>query len=223
MIKPLMAKLFEYIKCSGEQEFVDKFRSVVLGSTGYHQYFFKLFGIMETDVAGLKPEGYDEYRAMTSRELIEAADRSLKWVQTVVPELIKEKLREQAGDDWFEQIVGKEVQKSCQNKRIDAPSEDKLPPEGYLDWIQYVEIVKHKEVREELKDTLSIKLPDDQSGKHFYAGWFDVINRMRRVPAHPSGRTYKPADIDTLNFIVDHLQSHLPEHLSEKMADATFS
>lgn len=223
MIKPLMRNIFDYIAGASDQEFVDLFRSVVLGSTGYHQYFFKLFAIIEQDVPTFKPEGYDEYRAMTSRELIEAADRSLKWVQTVVPALIKEKLRERIGEDWFEQVVNKEVQKACQSRRIDSPPEDKLPPEGYLDWIHYVEIVKHKEIREELKATLSIKLPDDQAGKHFYAGWFDAINRMRRIPAHPSGRTYKPADIDTLNFIVDHLQAHLPDHLSENVADASIS
>jgi DNA sulfur modification protein DndB len=223
IIKPLMNKLFDYIKNSEEQEFFDRFKSVVLGSTGYHQYFFKLFAILEADVPSLRPEGYDEYRAMTSRELIEAADRSLKWVQTVVPALIKEKLRERLGEDWFEQVVNREIQKACQNRRIDSAPEDKLPPEGYLDWIHYVDIVKHKEVREELKGALSIRLPDDQAGKHFYVGWFDAINRMRRIPAHPSGRTYKPADIDALNFIVEHLQAHLPEHLSERMSDASIS
>lgn len=223
MIRPLMANLFTYVSSATEQEFVERFRSVVLGSTGYHQYFFKLFSIIEEGIIEFKPEGYAEYTAMTSRELIEAADRSLKWVQTVVPSLVKEKLRERVGEDWFEQVVNKEVQKLCQNRRIDSAPDEKLPPEGYLDWIHFVDIVKHKAVREDLKGVLSIKLPDDQSGKHFYATWFDAINRMRRIPAHPSGRTYKPSDIDTLNFIVDHLQTNLPEHLSENLSDATIS
>jgi DNA sulfur modification protein DndB len=72
-----------------------------------------------------------------------------------------------------------------------------------------------KEIREEVKDALSIRLPPDQSGKHFYSTWFDSINRIRRIPAHPSGRAYKPKDIETLAIVVDHLKSTLPQEFAE--------
>ena len=70
---------------------------------------------------------------------------------------------------------------------------------------------------------LSIPLPDEPSGKHFYRGWFDAINKIRRVAAHPSGRAYKASDLEVLSIVVDHLKSNLPEHYVDGVADASLS
>lgn len=80
-----------------------------------------------------------------------------------------------------------------------------------------------KEIREEVKGALSIRLPSDPAGKHFYAGWFDSINRIRRIAAHPSGRAYKADDIDVLSVVVDHLRSNLPQSYAEGRFDASIS
>jgi hypothetical protein len=221
-IKPFMKKMFEYINKSSDEEFKSKF-TVIFGSSGYHEYFFKLFALIEEDVPDLKPDGYEEFKRATSAETTELADRQVKWIQAVVPTYFKDQLREKFGENFFEVVVPKEVQKSCQIKRVDDESEDKLPVEEYLDWIQYATLAGIKEIRDEVKDVLSIRLPDEPSGKHFYRGWFDAINRIRRVPAHPSGRAYKDKDIEVLAIVIDHLKSNLPEHYVDGMADASLS
>jgi len=106
---------------------------------------------------------------------------------------------------------------------VDDESEDKLPVEEYLEWIQYATLAGMKEIRDEVKDVLSIPLPDEAAGKHFYRGWFDAINKIRRVAAHPSGRAYKTGDLEVLAIVVDHLKSNLPEHYVDGMADAPIS
>lgn len=221
-ITPYMQKMLEYINVSTDDEFKSKF-TVIFGSSGYHEYFFKLFALIEDDIPDLNPEGYEEFKRATSKETTELADRQVKWIQAVVPTYFKDRLRERFGENFFEVVVPKDVQKACQIKRVDDESEDKLPVEEYLDWIQYAALAGIKDIRDEVKDVLSIPLPDEPSGKHFYRGWFDAINRIRRIPAHPSGRAYKDKDIEVLSIVVDHLKSNLPEHYVDGMADASVS
>lgn len=221
-IKPYMNNMFKYISSSSDEEFKSKF-TVIFGSSGYHEYFFKLFSLIEEDIPDLKPDGFEEFKRSTSVETTELADRQVKWIQSVVPTYFKDKLREKFGENFFELVIPKDVQKSCQIKRVDDESEDKLPVEEYLDWIQYATLSSIKEIRDDVKDVLSIRLPEDSSGKHFYRGWFDAINRIRRVPAHPSGRSYKDKDIEILAIVVDHLKSNLPEHYVDGMTDASLS
>lgn len=222
LVQPFMAKLFDYIKTASDDEFKAKF-TVIFGSSGYHQYFFRLFEIIEDAVPGLKPDGYDEHKRVTSQEMTDLADRQVKWIQAVVPAFIKDRLREKVGDSFFETVVSKEVQKTCQARRIDDEANDKLAVEEYLDWIHFAKLSSAKEIRDDVKAALSIRLPNDASGKHFYATWFEAINVIRRVAAHPSGRSYKAADIETLSIVVDHLRSNLPQPYAEGRFDAPLS
>lgn len=221
-VSPYMRKMFDYIRESSNDDFRARF-TVIFGSSGYHQYFFKLFELISEDVPGLNPEGFEEFKRITSAVIIDQADRHVKWIQAAVPIFVKDKLRERFGENYFELAVPKEVQKTCQAKRIDDESEDKLPVEEYLDWIQFAKLATMKEIRDEVKGALSIRLSSDPAGKHFYSSWFDAINRIRRVPAHPSGRAYKAADIETLSVVVDHLKSNLPPQYLEGRFDAPIS
>lgn len=219
-VRPYMEKMLEYIASAKDEEFKSRF-TVIFGSSGYHEYFFKLFELIEADVPGLSPDGYEEYKRTTSAETTELADRQVKWIQSAVPNYIKDKMRDKFGENFFEVAVPKEMQKACQIKRVDDDNDDKLPVETYLDWIQFGKLASMKGIREEVKGALSIRLPGEPPGKHFYDGWFDAINRIRRVPAHPSGRAYKANDIEVLSIVVDHLKSNLPEHYVDGTSDAT--
>jgi DGQHR domain-containing protein len=221
-VTPLLKKMFDYISGSSDEEFKSKF-TVIFGSSGYHEYFFKLFDLLVDDLPELKPEGYEEYKRATSAETTEQADRHVKWIQAVVPTYLKDQLRAKFGEEFFETVVPKEVQKACQIKRVDDDSVEKLNVEDYLDWINYAKLASLKEIREEVKPVLSIRLADDPHGKHFYSTWFDAINRIRRIPAHPSGRAYKDNDISVLAIVVDHLKSNLPDHYVDGKTDAPIS
>ena len=221
-IKPYMARMFQYIKDSDDEDFKQRF-TVIFGSSGYHEYFFKLFALIEDDLPDLKPEGYEEHKRVTSAETTELADRQVKWIQAVVPTFLKDALRNKSGENYFEVVVPKEMQKSCHIKRVEDDSDDKLPVDEYLDWIQYAKIASLKEVREEVKDSLSIPMPDEGAGKHFYSAWFEDMNRIRRIAAHPSGRAYKTKDLEVLAVVVDHLKSNLPEHYVDGKFDASLS
>jgi DNA sulfur modification protein DndB len=136
----------------------------------------------------------------------------VKTIQKVVPEFVVAELRKKFGSKFFEQAVPKLIQKDCHNKRIDDDVEPQLPVETYLDWLQIRKIVEQKTVRDIFASTLSIQLEDENKGRHFYAAWFDQINEIRRISAHPAGRQYKEEDLEFLDLIYSQLTEKLPSN-----------
>lgn len=208
-IKPFIAPALDFIKTATDVQFEKKFK-VIFGSSGFHHYFFAIVDLISEVAPDFSPAGYRDFKRLTSHEVTDLADRQVKWVQKVVPSYVTNRLRVIYGDEFFDHAIPKEIQKACQAKRIDDEAGEKLPVETYLDWIQLQKIVTQKEVREEFKGTLSIRLLDEAGGKHFYSGWFESLNRIRRVVAHPSGRSYKDEDLQVVATIVEHLVNSLP-------------
>ncbi len=58
---------------------------------------------------------------------------------------------------------------------------------------------------------------------NFYSSWFDAINLIRRIAAHPSGRAYKAKDIEVLSVVVDHLKKQFARHYADGKIDASVS
>lgn len=208
-IKPYIEPVLSFIRTATDVEFEGQFK-VIFGSSGFHHYFFAIVDLVAETAPDFAPDGYSEFKRLSSDEVTELADRQVKWVQKVVPAYLIDRLKTIYGEEYFDQGVPKEIQKACQAKRIDDEAGDKLPVETYLDWIQLQKIAVQKEVRDSVKDVLSIKMEDEGGGKHFFSGWFDSVNRIRRIVAHPSGRSYKDEDLRTLSAVTEHLVNTLP-------------
>jgi DGQHR domain-containing protein len=221
-IKPYIAPVLAFIQTATDAEFEDKFK-VIFGSSGFNHYFFALVDLIVKEMTDFSPDGYEDFKRLTSDEVTELADRQVKWIQKVVPAFTLDKLRAIYGDGFFDLAVPKEIQKACQAKRIDDEADEKLPVETYLDWIQYQKIIMQKEIRDTVKDVLSIQLPDEPGGRHFYSAWFDSINVIRRIVAHPSGRSYKDTDLEIVSLVVEHLANTLPPNYLEGVFDPPLS
>ena len=77
----------------------------------------------------------------------------------------------------------------------------KLPREAYLDVLDYRDIVRQKNNWPLFEKVFNIPLPDEK-GKIYYLEWMEKLNKIRRVPAHPSGsRGYDEADYEFMKFI----------------------
>ncbi|AJA09875.1 hypothetical protein SKP52_14965 [Sphingopyxis fribergensis] len=208
-IKPYIDPVLSYIGTATDAEFEDRFK-VIFGSSGFHEYFFSIVDLVVAVAPDFAPKGYSEFKRLSSAEVVDLADRQVKWIQQVVMAYLIDRLRAIYGDDFFDLGVPKEIQKACQAKRIDDEAGEKHSVETYLDWIQLQKIAVQKEVREAVKEVLSIQLQEEGGGKHFYSGWFDGFNRIRRIVAHPGGRSYKDEDLKTLSLISEHLANTLP-------------
>ncbi len=206
--------IWNFISDSGDENFAQRFK-VPPGSGGQARYFFKLAELIRKNHSDFEPDGFEKYIQTVSEGAVQQADRNVRWIQKVVPEFVIEKLREEFGEQFFEQCVPKEIQKTCQSKRIDDDLTDQLSVEHYLDWLQVRKIIEQRELRDKFNDTLSIQMPDEKKGRHAYFAWFDRINEIRRISAHPAGRQYKEEDVDFLRFVVGVLEKRLPEDYAE--------
>jgi DNA sulfur modification protein DndB len=213
-IKPLTTRVLDFITNATDDDFSKRFK-VIFGSSGFHHYFYHLVDLVVEIDPGFNPEGYHDFKRLSSEEVTELADKQVKWIQKVVPAYILEQLRAKFGDNYFEIVVPKEIQKASQAKRIDDEGGDRLPVETYLDWIQLQKISVQKEVRDGLKDVLSIRMAAEARGKHFYTDWFEAVNRIRRIAAHPNGRSYKDEDLSIISLVVEHLANTLPQFYIE--------
>lgn len=209
-IREYISPVLDFIKTASDLDFEKRFK-VIFGSSGFHHYFFAIVDLIVERFPEFAPEGYKDFKRLSSHEVTDLTDRQVKWVQKVVPSYILDNLRSVYGEEYFDIAVPKEIQKACQSKRIDDEAGEKLPVETYLDWIQLPKIITQKEIRDQVKGVLSIRLLDEPGGKHFYGTWFEDLNRIRRIVAHPSGRTYKDDDLKVVSHVVEHLVENLPE------------
>ena len=201
--------VWSFIRSADDEEFIRRFK-VPFGSGGQARYFFKLVEIVRTQHDAFEPEGFEDFVETVSEEQVRLADSRVRWIQRVVPEYVVDVLKDKGGDHFFEKYVPRDIQKACQAKRIDDDLEQQLPVEGYLEWLHIKKIVERRELREWFLDSLSIQMPGEKSGKHLYSHWFDRINGIRRISAHPAGRKYRDEDVEELEYLVNELAGRLP-------------
>lgn len=217
-VEHYLEPVWNFVKTTGDDVFSQRFK-VPFGSGGQTRYFFKLVELVRDNHPTFEPDGFEDFIQTVSSESIQTADNQVKWLQKSIPTFIIDTLKMEFGQKFFEKSVPKDIQKDCQNKRIDANPEDQLPVEAYLDWLQLRKIVEQKNLRQLFSDTLSIQMPEEKNGRHLYVGWFDKINEIRRISAHPAGREYKDEDISFLDFVVFEVQNKLPpKYIEEKNA-----
>lgn len=76
-----------------------------------------------------------------------------------------------------------------------------MPKEAYLDVLDYRDIVRQKNNWPLFEKVFNIPLSGEK-GKTYYLDWIEKLNKIRRVPAHPSGtRGYDEADYEFMKFI----------------------
>jgi DGQHR domain-containing protein len=208
-LKHFIEPILSFIRNATNAEFETRFK-VIFGSSGFNEYFFSIVDLIIVGAPDFAPKGYSDFKRLSSAEVVDLADRQVKWIQQVVMAYLLDRLRKIYGDNFFDVGVPKEIQKSCQAKRIDDQAGDKHAVETYLDWIELQKVATQKDVRDAVKEVLSIQMQDEGGGKHFYSGWFDTFNRIRRIVAHPGGRAYKDDDLKILSLIAEHLANTLP-------------
>ena len=216
-IRNYLQPVWKFVHDADDETFARRFK-VPFGNGGPPQYFFKLAELVRKTHSGFAPDGFEEFIQTVSEDTAKQADRDVRWIQKTVPELVIATLRADFGDRFFERCVPKEIQKACQSKRIDDDLPQQLPVEHYLEWLHVKRIIEQRDVRDGFKDMLSIQLPDERNGRHTYFAWFDRINEIRRISAHPAGRQYKEEDIELLRFVVTSLEQRLPQDYHETSA-----
>ena len=94
-------------------------------------------------------------------------------------------------------------------RQQDAELDDQLDPITYLDVVDLKRIVEHRDNWEHFESTMNIKLPTDRRGNAKNLSWFDTLNDIRKIMAHPANRSYKESHFEFLNFLEQELDKRL--------------
>ena len=92
---------------------------------------------------------YDEWNKRTREAAILSADDKVKKINQMICDAIFSKFRELYGDDrneyWEKGIKDKDLKTKAYQRSLDDPVETRLPPESYLDVLDYKKIAEKAE------------------------------------------------------------------------------
>lgn len=208
-IDPYLQPVLDFYRESPLQQISDYYK-VPPGSGGPARYFYKLSIKVRSSYPSFNPEGLSDFLKETEISRVERADKQIRLIQQHVPKFVIEKLKTiYDGSNFLQKAVkNKDILVSAFEKQNSVEAEEQGPLETYIDFLEFRKIIETKENWPSFSDTLSILLPDEKKGQSKGIKWFDEINRLRRVPAHPFGKEYKDGDV----VILDHVFGKLLEN-----------
>ena len=206
-IKPYLEPVLDFVETAEEAEFTKRFKQP-FGSGGPPRYFGQLCLLVQSKFPNFKPAGFEELLSEQKTEITERADALNKSLVDRVHKHVITVLRANYGPEEFfnKGIPLKEIKLDAMNKMYED-KENPMNPENYLDVIGLKKIVEHPQNWEYFKDTLNIQLPTERKGQAKYLKWLERLNEVRRIPAHPYGRSYKDEDIEFIEFISEQLEA----------------
>jgi DGQHR domain-containing protein len=196
-----LAPVLAVVGTASDPEFSSRFK-VPFGSGGPARYFHQLTNIVKTEFPTFTPLGYEDFVKEHEEEQAKRADQQVRAIQEQVPAFIVQRLKEAfEGDKFLQQAVkNKDILSEAFKKQVASDVDDQGPLETYIDFIDFRKIVESKENWPTFSDALSVKLPDESHAAR-HLKWFDEVNRIRRIPAHPFGKKYKDKDIEILDCV----------------------
>ena len=132
------------------------------------------------------------------------ADQMVRVIQESVHGFVIERLKAEygAGDGYLERAIdNKEVLKRAYEKRLESDDKDRKDMGTYFDFLDLRKIVESPKNWPLFSEKLEIQLPEERKGKARYVGWFDELNKTRRISAHPYNRGYSDEETKVLEFV----------------------
>lgn len=190
-----IAPYYDWLKKSTDEQVAEKF-SRKFGEGGVIEYFYGLLDIVAPHHPGFGSEEYRLYKERQADERNVQADRDLNDLQSLISEVVVEKLKEihgthelPSGDRafWELGIENFEIRQGAYRKQQQEPVSKRAPKEAYLDLIDFEKIIKQSSNREALGPIFSIPPQDVKVDKNrIYLDWLLELNELRRITAHKS-------------------------------------
>lgn len=202
--------LLEYFKTADDADIYEKF-SRRFGEGGVIAYFDHLCSAIHDK----NPQfGSDEFLArlakrkdlritQTHQDIIQMTQDISDYVIKVLKDVYGTEEEESGEKAWWEQGIESQKAKQTAYIRFQEGRKDnkKLPKEAYLDLLDYRDIVRQRNNWPHFQSVFNIPQIGEK-GKTYYLDWMETLNKLRRVPAHPSGsRGYDESDYEFMKFI----------------------
>jgi hypothetical protein len=87
--------------------------------------------------------------------------------------------------------------------------DEPLPLENYLDVVDFKKVIENKQNWNYFKPLFNIPEPGEK-GTAKNIKWFDRLNELRRIPAHPTEtRHFKVEDFEYLDYLHEELHNRV--------------
>jgi DGQHR domain-containing protein len=206
VIQPLIV----YLSVAEDADIYERF-SRRFGEGGVIEYFDHLCTIIHAELASFGSEDFRTRLAKRKDERVTQTHQDIIKLNQDLSDYITSTLKKTYGSDeeesgekaWWEQGIESSKAKENAYKRFLEGNRDgkKLPKEAYLDLLDYKDIVRQKNNWPHFESVFNIPLPGEK-GKTYYLDWLERLNKLRRIPAHPSGtRGYDESDYEFIKLI----------------------
>jgi DNA sulfur modification protein DndB len=219
-INKLSLPVVEYFRSASDIDINEKF-SRRFGEGGVIEYFDYLCEIIQEKIPDFGASDFHERQAKRKDERVTQTHQDVIKLNQDIADYIIRTLKEHYGTDddesgekvWWEQGIESQKAKENAYKRylegLKENKDKKLPKEAYLDVLDYRDIVRQKNNWPLFEKVFNIPLPGEK-GKTYYLDWMEKLNKIRRVPAHPSGtRGYDEDDYAFMKYIKQEFYSRL--------------
>jgi len=198
--------ILSWLSTATSRQMEKEFR-VQFGAGGPREYYFRLCDMIRKKFSDFAPDGLEEWAEEQSEEHVAEADRKLKElninVQKFIFDVFKKKYGEEKDAYFYKGVTDKQMKTDAFKASLDVESENRLPLEHYLNFIDYKKIVENKAHWPLFKPVFDI--PElEEKGRAKNIQWMDRINELRRIPAHATERRhYKAQDFEYIDDIYD--------------------
>ncbi|MET4198748.1 DGQHR domain-containing protein [Bradyrhizobium sp. LA6.12] len=206
---PYLEPVLKFIAEASDSDFEAHFKPV-FGSGGPPRYFYELARLVNQSFPKFAPTGFDEYVNTKSSEESRKADEQVRRIIDRTHVHVIDVLKKTYGDRYYTAgIPQKEIRMKGLDRQQDAEVDEQLDPITYLDVVDLKKIIEHKNNWPQFEPTMNIKMPDDRKGNAKNISWFDTLNDIRKIMAHPANRAYKASHYEFLNTLEIELEKRL--------------
>nr|WP_276608544.1 DGQHR domain-containing protein [Caulobacter sp. SLTY] len=205
-LEPYLEPVASYFASASLADVADRF-ATPFGAGGPAAFQFRLRELTHSAWPEFSPTGFDKDLREHSATRVAEADRKVRAIQEQVQGYVLTVLKKvYLGENYLEEAVdNKEMLKKTYEKYLDNDPAERKELATYLDFLDLRKIVETPKNWEHFSDKLNIPLPEEKKGKARYVSWFDEVNKIRRIPAHPFNRAYSDTEVLTLDAIYGEL------------------
>lgn len=209
-IAKVLTPVLDYFASASEVELSQRF-SVPFGAGGIPLFQHRLRELVRAKTPAFDPAGFAKDLRKYDSARRQVADEQVRKIVESVHAHVVETLRahyEGSSDDFLELAVeNKEILKKAYEKRLDDAAADKRDLATYLDFVDLRKIVERPKNWDLFRASLNIRLPQDGENKNAKCvSWFDEINKLRRISAHPYNRFYDDEQVMMVGVIHRNLE-----------------
>lgn len=223
-ITPIIKPLFDYLKTANNEEIKSKFERKY-GEGGVLDYFYTLSSVIQKTTSHFGGTELKKWLAETNQKRKAEANQDIISISEQLNDFVFDMLKKIHGIQdvpgsgekayWELGISSANIKAAAYKRQQETPIVERKAREVYVDTIDLISIVKQKNNWDSFKDVLNLP-KSGEKGKIYYLDWLEDLNRIRRIPAHPSAqRPYEEADYQFVEWLKQNFLPKLNEARSK--------